>query len=121
MNESPVNLTEVKKMIGNSLDLYKSLVDIFTEESVGQMDSVENAVNNKDSVSLDNSAHSFKSSLATLGAFEASSLAGQLEMIGKSGGIDDSADIFVNLKFEYEKVISYFGSGEWVDDWDLIN
>ncbi len=120
MNESPVNLTEVKKMIGDNLDLFSSLVDIFTEESVGQMDSVENAIINKDSVSLDNSAHSFKSSLATLGAFEASSLAAQLEIIGKAGGIDDSVDIVVKLKLEYEKVISYFKSGQWQKDWDTV-
>ena len=84
------------------------------------MDSVENAIINKDSVSLDNSAHSFKSSLATLGAFEASSLAAQLEIIGKAGGIDDSVDIVVQLKLEYEKVISYFKSGQWQKDWDTV-
>ncbi len=121
MNESPVNLTEVKKMIGNSLDLYKSLVDIFTEESVRQIGSVENAINNKDSVSLDNSAHSFKSSLATLGAFKASSFAGQLEVIGKAGSIDGALDIFVQLKLEYEKVISYFEGGQWLKDWDTVS
>ncbi len=85
MNENPIDLVEVKKMIGNSLDLFKSLVAIFTEESPGQMDSVENAIVTKNPVSLDNSAHSFKSSLATLGALKASSFAEQLEMNGKSG------------------------------------
>ena len=117
MNESPVNLSEVKKMIGNNLDLFKSLIDIFTEESVGQIGSVENAVNNKDSVSLDNSAHSFKSSLATLGAFEASSFAEQLEMIGKAGETNGSVEILVKLKLEYEKVVSYFENGQWIKDW----
>ena len=121
MNESPVNLAEVKKMIGNNLDLFKSLVDIFTEESDGQIGSVGNAINNKDSVSLDNSAHSFKSSLATLGALEASSFAEQLEMIGKAGGTDGSLEILVELQLEYEKVASYFESSQWEKDWDFIN
>ncbi len=121
MNESPVNLAEVKKMIGNSLDLFKSLVDIFTEEADTQLYEIEKSIVNKDPVSLDNAAHSFKSSLATLGALKASSFAEQLEMIGKAGGTDGSSEIFVELKLEHEKVGSYFRSRHWVNDWELTS
>ena len=120
-NISPVNLGEVKRMIGTDLDLYKSLVDIFTEEAGGQLSAIEESILNTDSVSLDNSAHSFKSSLATLGAYTASNFAEQLEAMGKAGSMNGSLEVFAKLKLEYEKVASYFESSQWEKDWDLIN
>lgn len=120
MEKRPVELIEVQKMIGTSLELFKSLVDIFTEEAERQITSIEKSILNNDPLSLDNSAHNFKSSLATLGALKASSLAGQLEMIGKNGKIDGSAELFRALKIEYQKVVSYFESRQWVEDWDSI-
>ena len=121
MNNKSIDLVSVQKMIGTSLDLYKSLVDVFTEESISQMSSIENAITNKDSASLNNSAHSFKSSLAILGALDASSMSEQLEMIGKSGGTDGSVEIFEQLKLEFEKVTLYFASGQWIEDWELTS
>ncbi|MEA1911439.1 MAG: Hpt domain-containing protein [Spirochaetota bacterium] len=114
---SPVDLGKVQKMIGTSLDLYKSLVDIFTEESIGQIEAIEESVLNLDPVSLDNSAHSFKSSLATIGAYTASNLVGQLEIMGKAGSVDGSEEILKMLKLEQKQVIEYFESKQWIIDW----
>lgn len=118
--EGPVDLGEVQRMIGTSLELFQSLVDIFLEESGGQLRGIENSVYNHDPASLNNSAHSFKSSLATLGASEASNLAGQLESLGKNNRIDGTFELFTKLKLEYEKVASYFKSSQWIEDWNSL-
>ena len=119
--ENPVDLREVQRMIGNSLDLFSTLVEIFTEESPLQLAVITKSVDNLDAVDLGLAAHSFKSSLATLGAFEASKIAGKLEAMAKTGNIDGSAELSKKLKSEYEKVFFYFESRQWQKDWDLID
>ena len=120
-SENPVDLKEVQRMIGDSLDLFSSLVEVFTEESVFQFAAIIKSVDNLDAVALDLAAHSFKSSLATLGAFKASKIAEKLEAMGKTGNIDGSVELSKKLTSEYEKVFSYFESRQWRKDWDLIN
>ena len=118
-NKSPVDLGKVQQMIGTDQELFRSLVDIFTEEAGAQLSAIEKSITNTDSTCLDNSSHSFKSSLATLGAITVSNLAEQLELIGKAGSVNGSLKIFTQLKLEYEKVASYLESGRWIKDWDL--
>ena len=121
MKESIVNLAEVQKMIGNSLSLFKSLIGAFNIEGDAQLRAIEKSIFDKDSKSLDNSAHSFKSSLATLGAFTASGIAGELEALGKSGNMNGAPEIFTKLKLEYGLVSLYFDSNKWIKDWDSVN
>ena len=115
----PVDLVKVQEMIGPGLDLFSSLVEIFTEEANIQIADIEKSILNKDSAALDHSAHIFKSSLATLGALDASRLAGRLEIIGKVGSVDGSGEIFEELKAEQARVTAYFESKEWIKDWEL--
>ena len=120
-SNSPVDLGRVQTMIGTDLDLFKSLVDIFTEEADKQLRLIEDAVRDQDPESLNKSAHSFKSSLATLGAYEASKFAGQLEVMGKSGSVEGVLEIFTKLNLEYKKVGSFFKSDQWIIEWNLIS
>ncbi len=101
--------------------MFKSLIDVFNIEGETQLKAIEKSIFDKDSKSLDNSAHSFKSSLATLGAFTASGIAGELEALGKSGNMNGAQEIFLKLKREYGLVSLYFDSNKWIEDWDSVN
>ena len=118
-NSKLIDLMYVQKMTGCSLDLFGSLVEIFTAESRIQMAKIEESIISADPSGLDNSAHSFKSSLSTLGALNASVFANQLEQLGKTGSVEGAAEIFEKLKMEQEKVTDYFESRQWVEDWDI--
>jgi len=115
--DKAVNLETVKKLTSGNMDLVRSIISIYADEVTIQLKDIENAIVENNPVGLDNAAHKFKSSLASLGGLTASDIARQLEMLGKSGSVEGAAELFKELKKEEGRVSAYFKSSEWLTDW----
>ncbi len=80
------------------------LIDIYLEDTHSRLAAMSAAINQGDSQSLYQAAHTLKSASANVGANGMADLCKQLEAIGRGGSIDGTKEIFTQLQKEYEDV-----------------
>jgi HPt (histidine-containing phosphotransfer) domain-containing protein len=84
--------------------LVTRLVDVYLKSSPELVDAMRDAVASEDAETLERSAHSLKSSSATLGALELAELCKELEQIGREAATDRAAEVFASLEMEFDRV-----------------
>lgn len=87
----PRVLDELIASVNGDRAFVVQLVDTYLADSSAQLDAVEATVAADDADGLVRPAHTLKSSSATLGAEWLAASARSLEMVGRSGRIDDEA------------------------------
>ncbi len=80
------------------------IIDAFLIDSPKFLQSIKNAISNKQLIKLSKTAHSWKSSSATVGALHLSKLCKELELLGKSQQINGALTIVNQIELEYSKV-----------------
>ncbi|MGB3693296.1 MAG: response regulator, partial [Spirulinaceae cyanobacterium] len=97
-------LEEIKDMAGeDAAEFLVEMIDCYLGESPELMAAIEQAISDDNANALRNSAHSFKSNSATLGATKLTQLCKELELMGKAGTTAGGADKLSQLQIEYEK------------------
>lgn len=84
-------LGELRASVGDDDVFVRELIEAFLADSGAQLDAIEAALNAEDAEALVRPAHTLKSSSATVGAMELSTVARTLEMAGRSGSLGDEA------------------------------
>ncbi|MEB3339543.1 response regulator [Okeania sp.] len=97
-------LEELKEMAGNDSEMVVEIIDCYLEDSPKLLDEISQAVQEKDSELLRTSAHSMKSSSASVGAIKLSQFCKKLEYIGRGGTTEGANVIFSEAKEEYVRV-----------------
>ena len=83
-------LEELRASVGGDTGFVRDLIEAYLTDSAAQLDAIEAALGDGDAEALVRPAHTLKSSSATLGAMELSTLARTLEMAGRSGSLGDA-------------------------------
>ena len=83
-------LEELQASVGGDRGFVRDLIDAYVADSAGQLEAIEAALAAGDAEALVRPAHTLKSSSATVGAMDLSSLARTLEMAGRSGTLGDA-------------------------------
>ncbi|NEO57567.1 MAG: response regulator [Okeania sp. SIO3B5] len=97
-------LQELKEMAGGESELLVEVIDCYLEDSPKLLDEMSQAIKQQEAKLLQRSAHSMKSSSASVGANNLSELCKELEYIGR-GGITEGADkILSQAQAEYRLV-----------------
>ncbi len=84
--------------------LLTKLISVYFESSLKQVKGILDAVADHDAAALEIAAHTLKSSSASLGAVNFGEMCRELEMMGRSGTIEDAAPRMAPLKDEYGRV-----------------
>ena len=100
-----INLEIFNKLqeIGGSR-LANKIIDLFFEHMPEKIHSLSNALQIKDLISLERTAHSMKSSAANLGLEKMQHLCTQLELKAREQNLDDCALLVSDILASYEKV-----------------
>lgn len=85
--------------------MFSDLVTIYLNSAENLLEEIQIAFANQDSSQFSLSAHSLKSTSASIGAVRLSQICKYLEQVGKTGNINISSDILHLLTNEYEQVI----------------
>lgn len=80
---------ELKELMG--ADFIPEIIDVYTQETGHLIEKLQQALAAQDADTFGRSAHSIKSSSASLGALEFSQQARELEMLGKAGDLLEAA------------------------------
>ena len=91
-------LNELRSLMGDSLnDVLQTYIDYIP----GQLDELTRAISNDDADGVFNLAHKMKSSSSSIGAIGLAQVAEQIELIGRSGSTDGTAELLEQLKGMY--------------------
>ena len=105
---SPINpaaMETIQALENNgSPGLVTRLVEVYLKSSPELVDSMRDAVASADAETIERSAHSLKSSSATLGALDLAELCKELEQIGREAATDRAAEVFASLEMEFSRV-----------------
>jgi HPt (histidine-containing phosphotransfer) domain-containing protein len=110
---SPVDLTEMKKMVGGKMEVILVLVEHVLAEYPEKLRQLRHALKTGDASQVRVIAHTLKSSLATFGAQEARALASSLEVSGAGGDLAEAEKILSRLELELERIIAFFVDPCW--------
>lgn len=78
---------------GGGPGLFEELVDIFIADAAVHVRALQSALESGDAHLLERSAHTLKSSSASLGAMQLSELCRVLEQAGRAGKLDGAPDL----------------------------
>ena len=85
-------LAELKETTGDDPTFVRDLIETYLADVPVQLEGVEAAVAARDAEALIRPAHTLKSGSATLGAIRLAEVSRSLEVTGRSGTLDASAD-----------------------------
>lgn len=91
-------------MLGGEFSYLEELIDSFLEDAPQLLAELDQFVASGDAAGVRRVAHSLKSNGADFGAAVFSNLCKELEMMGKSGTMDGTAELAARVGAEYEKV-----------------
>ena len=91
-------LDELRSLMGESLD---EVLQTFIDYVPDQINELSKAVNNDDAEGVFNLAHKMKSSSSSIGALGLAHTAEQIELIGRAGSTEGTAELLEQLKGMY--------------------
>jgi HPt (histidine-containing phosphotransfer) domain-containing protein len=97
-------IDSLKDMLEGNEVIFAEVVKCYLTESPQLIQAISTFVTTQNAQMLDQAAHKFKSSSASMGAIFLSQLCLQLEIMGKSGNLQGSLEILSQLEQEYQQV-----------------
>ena len=97
-------LADLASQIG--ADRVHKLVAIYERSARGQLESLSRALEERDASALGQTAHSLKSSSASLGARQVSSLCLELETLGYTGQLDGAEALLAHLQASLAELLA---------------
>jgi len=107
-HETPIDvsvLNELRETVGaGDEEMFNELLSIYLDDAPNLIAEMEKAYEMKDVEKLTRSSHTLKSSSATIGAMDLSTLCKQVEHASREGKIDNLDEKIEMIKQEYERV-----------------
>jgi CheY-like chemotaxis protein len=97
-------LNNLLSALGGDFSFLVELIDTFLEDAPNLLYDLDQFIDNQDSSGVRRVAHSLKSNGADFGASAFSNLCKELEMMAKSGSLQGSKDIYIQIVAEYNKL-----------------
>lgn len=93
---------------GGRQDVFAHLLSLYLQDSQRLMATLRRAVQEGDADLLDHTAHRFKSSSATLGAWRLAEFCAKLEEMGRTNTLSDAGTLFEQVEHEHPAVCAAF-------------
>ncbi|MGB3510677.1 MAG: response regulator [Microcoleaceae cyanobacterium] len=97
-------LEELKEMTGGEMEILIEVINCYLEDSPKLLDAISQAIVEGNAEVLQLSAHSLKSSSASVGAISLSQFSKELEYIGREGTTEGAESLLSQAKAEYQQV-----------------
>lgn len=103
-DEDIFDRNELMERVDGDEDFAKELLVIFMEDTLSQMEKLNQALKDKDPAQVEHQAHTIKGSSANIGARRLTDTAFEMEMTGKDGDIESARALMKKLEKEFEKL-----------------
>lgn len=98
---------EIKELMGDS---FKEIISMCVQSLPQQLAEIETEIINNNADTLFNISHKMKSSCSTIGAFGLAEKAQAIEVIGRDGSADVSADLLNDIQGAMQQVLVILNS-----------
>jgi HPt (histidine-containing phosphotransfer) domain-containing protein len=99
-----VDRDSVMKRLGGDEELFRSFIEVFTEDSPAMMQQLRDAVAERNSSLIQRSAHSLRGLAANFNAAGVVELASKLEQAGKDGDLSEANSLMTQLNEAMEQL-----------------
>ena len=113
-NKIPVDYTAIMKAYGDE-DIIKETAKVILKEYPQTIDSLTEAITDRDSKNISHCAHKLKGAARHICAMQLSEGAGRVERAGNEKDIDTAASLFGDIKSEFEKLMSFLSQPDWME------
>ncbi|MCF6247632.1 MAG: GAF domain-containing protein [Desulfobacula sp.] len=103
-NKPPFDYDKALDEFEDDKEFLKEVIDEFLEHLSTQLSKISMAISNNDPDAVEKEAHAIKGGAANLTAYPLSNSAHELELIGRSGVLDQSRTTFENMAEEFAKL-----------------
>jgi two-component system, sensor histidine kinase and response regulator len=100
-----VNAAELLQRVDSDPVFLSDLIEIFREEYPGQIKNMEDAIARRDAGAVERAGHALRGALSNLAASGASSFAGEMEIMGKSGDLSHAGTKLAETENEVQRVL----------------
>jgi len=108
LNQNPIDYKALEQIYAlqknGSPDLLKKVIDMFLRDAPERIATIRDAVMSGNATTIQRTAHSLKSSSATVGAMALSSLCKELESMGGTNTVDHAPELLSRVEAEYRAV-----------------
>jgi two-component system sensor histidine kinase/response regulator len=101
-----VDVAAALERLGGDRELFDELVEVFRTECPGVAEEMRRAIDDRDSKTLERSAHTLRGSSSNLGAMAVSEAAMELEKLARSEKLENADEQFKVLQNEIERLFS---------------
>jgi two-component system, sensor histidine kinase and response regulator len=101
-----VDVAAALERLGGDRELFDELVGVFRAECPGVAREMRRAIDDRDSKTLERSAHTLRGSSSNLGAIAVSEAARELEVLARSEKLEGAEERFKSLQNEIERLFS---------------
>ncbi|GEM_PF-6753433 len=95
---------ELLRSLSENEDIYRQVLNKFLEVTPARLEKLKEYIANQDHEQIEEMAHSIKGSCASVGANRMSTIAAELEKMGRIKTLENAVQLFSLLKEEYERV-----------------
>ncbi len=106
-NSSPLNKEAALSVCDGDEELFKELIGIFLEDSVGVADKLKQAVESGDAEAVHQNAHALKGASGNICAGPVRDAAQLLEKAGRNNDLQQAPALHKKLEQEFQKLINH--------------
>ena len=110
----PVDYTAMMKAYGDE-DIIKETAKVVLKEYPQTIESLAEAITNRDSENISHCAHKLKGAARHICAMQLSEGAGRVERAGNEKDIDTATLLFGDIQSEFEKLMSFLSQPDWME------
>jgi signal transduction histidine kinase/DNA-binding response OmpR family regulator len=107
MAAPPVDLLAALQNVDGDRAFLAEIIEIFQQDYPRHLAAMRQAIAHRNALQLERAAHSLKGSVAMLGATTASTLAAQLEAMGRDGHIEEALTSLDRLEREVTRLVAF--------------
>ncbi|MEE9312945.1 MAG: Hpt domain-containing protein [Planctomycetota bacterium] len=109
--QEPLNIGQLKDMVGDDDDLIRELLDTFLTSGRETMEELSSALNAHDIGEIKMKAHSLKGASANFGASRIQAICSDMESAANQNQIETAPEMFEDLKVKFKDV------EEFITEW----
>jgi two-component system, sensor histidine kinase and response regulator len=111
----PVDLSAALEVMGGDQQLLSEVIEVFFKDIPRSLADLGAAVESNDAPQTERTAHSLKGAMGAIGGTAASTLAYELESLGREGRLHEAGAVLHRLQHELERIRAFFERVPWKD------
>lgn len=110
---TPIDYSSALRWVDGDRLLLAELSEMFVQDCPQRMKELEEGVKNGNAESIRRAAHSLKGMVSGFGAYQAKSLAEEMELIGRGGQVKEAVNLLPAVLRAFAHVIEHLKKMDW--------